>query len=206
MPIAKRNTGVYVIRNLVNGKVYVGSAALHFDVRKGYHLPRLRKGTHENTYLQRAWNKYGESNFQFEVLETCSPDRCLVREQHWMDFYGSYDRRYGYNICPVAGSVRGTKWSDERRRKGFSVETRRKIGDAKRGVKLSTESIAKRTAKLTGLKRSAETKERLRLSAIKRGISPETRRKMEETKRRNRSARKQEKVNQTAATHAGRSI
>lgn len=154
-------TGVYAIKNRLNGKVYVGSASLKFTIRTEYHRSRLRKGIHENIYLQRAWNKYGAKSFVFVILEKCSPNDCLKREQYWMDFYRSYERSNGYNICPTAGSMRGTKWTEERKQLGFSIETRAKMSAARKGRKLSPESIEKRTAKQKGLKRTELTKARL---------------------------------------------
>src|SRR3970040_1255088 len=54
--------GVYKILNVMNGKVYVGSAA-NFKSRWKFHLGQLRYGNHHSITLQRAYNKYGERNF-----------------------------------------------------------------------------------------------------------------------------------------------
>ena len=52
----------------MNGKKYVGSA-VNFKRRRRKHRKSLRKGTHHSPHLQNAWNKYGEDNFKFDVLE-----------------------------------------------------------------------------------------------------------------------------------------
>jgi group I intron endonuclease len=111
--------GVYRIVNLVTGKVYVGSAAVSLRQRGLYHRSFLRRGKHDNLYLQRAWDKDGEHNFRFEVLETCETSACIGREQHWMDLLGSADRARGYNLCPVArsGPMEGRRHSEASRRK-----------------------------------------------------------------------------------------
>lgn len=59
---------VYQIRNLINNKRYIGSTK---DViqRWKYHKDNLQKNRHGNQYLQHAWNKYGENNFVFEIIE-----------------------------------------------------------------------------------------------------------------------------------------
>lgn len=59
---------IYKIRNLLNGKFYVGSAQ---DTRTRFrqHRRLLRKGIHHCKHLQNAWNKYGEELFKFEVIE-----------------------------------------------------------------------------------------------------------------------------------------
>ena len=61
-------SGVYQIRCIPTGKIYVGSA-VNLSKRQRDHVNSLRQGDHENVYLQRAWDKYGEENFEFTVLE-----------------------------------------------------------------------------------------------------------------------------------------
>ena len=89
------NSGIYQIRNLINDKVYVGRAK-NFEQRSYNHFRNLRNGGHVNTYLQNAFNKYGEENFVFEVLECITAeDEILFREQLYLD-EGFGD----YNISP----------------------------------------------------------------------------------------------------------
>jgi hypothetical protein len=54
--------------------------------------------------LQSAWNKYGESQFKFSVLEFTKMDDRLRTEQIWIDKTGCAKRRTGFNIFDVAGS------------------------------------------------------------------------------------------------------
>jgi group I intron endonuclease len=107
-------TGIYQIRNLMNGKLYIGSAAglQGFAGRWRVHKHRLNKNQHHSLILQNAWNKYGESFFTFEILFYCDPKDCLVYEQIALD---SIKPRY--NICKIAGSQLGQKRSLESRRK-----------------------------------------------------------------------------------------
>jgi hypothetical protein len=58
-PLGGWKTGVYGIRNRINGKVYVGSASKSLAGRIRGHLSGLTKGTHFNRHLQAAWNRYG---------------------------------------------------------------------------------------------------------------------------------------------------
>lgn len=59
---------IYSIKNKVNNKQYIGSATGHYR-RKSQHMYMLRRGIHFNPHLQSSFNKYGESNFEFKVLE-----------------------------------------------------------------------------------------------------------------------------------------
>lgn len=111
-----KGSGVYSLTNENNGKVYVGSA-LSVQGRIKGHIRQLKRGKHENPYLQRAWDKHGESSFRFDVIESCDPSQCVIREQHWIDQLKSYERDKGYNLSPSASSTLGLKWSDEAKRR-----------------------------------------------------------------------------------------
>ena len=63
--------GIYGIRNKINGHIYVGKTGMNFGDRWDSHKSLLRNGKHFNLYLQRAWNKYGEINFEFIIIEEC---------------------------------------------------------------------------------------------------------------------------------------
>jgi len=118
-------TGVYQIRNVRNNKLYIGSAAgaQGFQGRWGKHLRGLRKNYHHSPVLQNAWNKHGEESFTFEVLEECVPEKCVEREQHYLDsilFASCNDDRFsrlGYNLNRAANSRLGSKCSEETRAK-----------------------------------------------------------------------------------------
>src|SRR3990172_6454555 len=60
--------GVYAIVNIQNGNLYIGSTVdlLH---RAEDHFRNLRRGTHRNEHLQKAFRKYGECSFCLTVLE-----------------------------------------------------------------------------------------------------------------------------------------
>jgi len=122
-------TGVYGIFNLVNGKVYIGSSEYNFKSRWNRHRSELRKHI-ARKHLQAAWNKYGEKNFNFRVLDRCPPDEYLVKEQQWIDLYLAYDRDLGYNTSPTAGSNKGLH---------PSKNTKAKTSAAMKGVKKSEE-------------------------------------------------------------------
>lgn len=123
---------IYKITNIVNDKFYIGSASF-YDKRIGTHISLLRKGEHDNIYLQSAFNKYGESNFRFEIIEAVDcKENLLNREQYWLDITKCYNRAIGYNLCRNAFSRIGQK---------MSPAARKKIGDFWRGKKFSKKRI-----------------------------------------------------------------
>ena len=156
--------GVYRIKNTGNGKLYIGSS-VNCKQRIGQHKSALRNGRHHSRYLQREWNKSGEDAFAFDVVETCASEHVRAVEQVFIEYFKSANSQHGYNMCPVAGSCRGTKASDETRRKmsqaaiGHSVseQTRRMISAAHTGRKHSDEMRAKVSAAQKGKKLKTET-------------------------------------------------
>lgn len=99
--------GIYAVRHLASGKVYVGSA-VNVAHRLYNHTWHLSRGTHKNAHLQSAWRKYGDVAFALELLEAVPRATDLIsREQVWIDLFDACNRTAGYNACPVAGSVLG---------------------------------------------------------------------------------------------------
>lgn len=60
---------VYQIKNLVNGKFYVGSTIRISRRRRYEHFGELQRNKHSNSHLQSAFNKYGKDSFLFIVIE-----------------------------------------------------------------------------------------------------------------------------------------
>lgn len=184
-------TGVYVILNVINGKVYIGSAARGIRRRAWQHLNALRKGVHKSRHLQSAFKKYGEDAFEFVVIEWCSPEECITREQVWLDEYEGADRRYGYNTVPTAGSQLGLVHSGETKEKlsrltkeqwkRLTPAERLTFGRGMKGKKHTDEIKAVIAAASTGRRHSEET--RAKMSAVQKSIgdrnrSPEHRAKL----------------------------
>lgn len=98
-----RSSGIYQILCIPSGKIYIGST-VDLRARWGRHRRSLRQGKHSNAYLQQAWDKYGEANFEFSVLEFVETSKLLQNEQIWIDQCRCVDRSIGFNIFDVAGS------------------------------------------------------------------------------------------------------
>lgn len=148
-----RSPGIYIIKCLKNGKFYIGSS-INLRARLNQHRNDLRKDKHANKHLQAAWNKYGEKQFEFKILEYCERDMTLIREQHFIDVLRPYERGIGFNIgIDATAAMLGRKASDE---------TRAKLSEKRRQRKLAPETIAKSAIARTGKKRTPEQIERIR--------------------------------------------
>lgn len=95
-----KKSGVYLIKNLINNKVYVGQS-FNIHRRMIEHINLLKnKSLDENRYLIEDWFKYGRDNFQYIVVEYLEKDRNILkeREKHWINHFNSFNEDTGYNL------------------------------------------------------------------------------------------------------------
>lgn len=164
LPLCNK-TGIYSITCLVTGKVYIGSA-LCIRARLFVHRSELDKNKHCNARLQNAWNKYGRSQFYFNVVKVCDPDVLVELEQYWIDYLQTRDDRYGFNMQDAGPcGRRGLKLSDDAR---FLMSIQRK-GKAPVEATLAA-AIANRGKKRQPF--SEETKQKMREIALRNGQDP----------------------------------
>lgn len=149
-----RLTGIYHIKNIINNKIYIGSAADFYE-RWHSHNHYLNSGNHHNVHLQRAFEKYGRENFIFEIIEIVEDKSKLIeREQYYIDTL-----KPEYNIRKDATSNLGIK---------FSIEHRAKLSAWQIGNKLSKETKYKISKTLSGRIISEEI--RIRMGAAHRKL------------------------------------
>jgi group I intron endonuclease len=129
-------SGIYWIRNTLNGKRYVGSA-VNVDKRLRDHRALLNKGAHHCRSLQYAWVKHSEAAFIFEPIEAVEPTKAALdsREQAHLDT--AFATGLAYNICRKAGSCLGVK---------RSAATRGKMSLARKSLDLKGEKFGRLTA------------------------------------------------------------
>ncbi len=172
-------SGIYKIENVINGKIYIGSATSLMK-RLGQHKNQLRQQKHPNIKLQRSWNKYGEAAFVFAPVEMVVDKSLLIaREQHWLDSEQPY-----YNIAKVAGSNLGVVASEASRKKASTaLKGRPKTPEARANMRIAAqnrtpEHRAKISASLLGKVVSAATREKMSANRIGKKATPETLKRM----------------------------
>lgn len=147
-------SGVYIIKHTETGRVYIGSSC-NMRARIRSHIVSLNKRSHRNRFLQRAWDKYGPGAFEFNRLLICKKEDNLFFEQRAIDSYRAYDKRFGFNAVPVAGSNVGMRHSEE---------TKEKLRKASTGRKKSQDEIERIRAASTGRLHTEDAKRKMSLA------------------------------------------
>lgn len=91
---------VYGIRNLANGKIYVGRTHCIYK-RAKQHARRFEVGApgHKPSHLYHALAKYGPQSFDIFPLEFCDDLKKLPAiELKWIEKLKTFDRKFGYNL------------------------------------------------------------------------------------------------------------
>ncbi len=118
--------GIYVIKNLINGKIYVGKSKNCYK-RLHQHVTDIKyddRNYNENCHLLNAVKKYGIDNFECYLLEKFDEtlenlEEVLAdRELYWMKELDSLNKEKGYNL----------RW-DSQGKCFCSEETRKKVGE-----------------------------------------------------------------------------
>lgn len=151
--------GVYVIKNVKNNRVYVGSS-IDLDKRCCDHSSDLNRGVSRNKSLQEDWDLFPDGSFEFEILEECDSSLLLDKEQFHMDkITQKMGWNFLYNRHPNAGSPKGFK---------FSESTKRKMSISHKGVDLSDEHKKNISLARKGIVFSDEHRKNLKLAWKKR--------------------------------------
>lgn len=96
--------GIYQIRNIKNGRIYIGSAK---DLRGRINSNKfqLKMGSHLNREMQKDFSEIGEKGFSFDVLDYLKPKEDLnydytedlkILEEMWLEKIQPYNEK-GYN-------------------------------------------------------------------------------------------------------------
>ena len=140
--------GIYCIENIKNNKKYIGQSV---DIYRRWanHKCDLNGDRHNNEHLQSAWNKYGEDNFIFTIIEQCLEEMLDEREIYYINMYDCMNNSFGYNL-----ETGGNK------NKHPSEETRKKMSEAHIGLQAGENSP------MWGKQLSDETKRKISESKI----------------------------------------
>lgn len=206
---ASVKSGIYIIRNMANGKIYIGSA-VNVNARWGHHRCYLKQGNHQNKHLQNAWYKYGPEQFEFKKLISCSTDELVQYEQAMIDLFKT---RYGwemlYNNAPRAGSNIGVKQTKEHRAQMSEIIKRAKATpefQAKKAAIYNAEFRVKQSIAGKGRRLSPEVRSRFSLSHKGKKHAPEHIANNVASRKRNGKKWSEEQRLKASISHKGKTI
>ena len=109
---------VYMIKNVINGKVYIGSSVNGYK-RYNAHTSHLKKGVHHSIRLQRSFDKYGEEAFVFIVLKYTDKNQHRKEEARVLKMLDATNPEKGYNNSDLTelGVIRHTETSIDKMKK-----------------------------------------------------------------------------------------
>lgn len=132
----KGKCGIYSIKNVINNKRYIGSSKNLYN-RLHEHLHNLKYKKSHNRHLQSSWDKYGEDNFEYSILEFCEIDKRFIREQYYLDI-----KMPEYNFATKVIAFEGRIVPEETRRK-ISETLKRKYANKEIQVQKSISKYKK---------------------------------------------------------------
>jgi len=164
------NSGIYIIRNIINGKFYIGSSKDLIN-RWKHHKFYLNNAKHPNKHLQHAWTKYGSDNFEFDVLHYEQPEYLLSLEQIYLDRFSKVEWCYNIAQSSTAPGLGRTPSKETRQLMSKLMSGRLRtqshkdnLSRALMGNKISDETKSKISKSLKGKIESNETKLKKSLS------------------------------------------
>jgi group I intron endonuclease len=138
---ASTKAGIYTITNTVNGKQYVGSS-VNVERRWKEHKSTLRNGTHGNSKLRNAANKYGIDSLKFEQIVSirdADVDKETLFKYEDLMFK---ELQPELNLAPVAGSTLGYKQTAEQRKRNSEAMKVKHASDPEYREKMAAATAA----------------------------------------------------------------
>ena len=184
---------IYVIKNCINDKIYIGQTSKTLKVRFNEHKRDSKKLNYYNMLIYKAMNKYGTNNFIIRPIDcikgvslNCLKKSLDEKEIHYINIFKSKSKNVGYNLTNGGSGCTG---------RILSVYSKKKISDSKLGEKnpmfgskWSEEKRTQMTKRMSGKNNhnygkplSDETKDKLSKILIGRIISDESKQKISET-------------------------
>jgi group I intron endonuclease len=142
------SSGIYLIRNLINNKKYVGKS-INIEQRWREHK-KPRSGC---IYIRNAIQKYGIENFEFTIIEFFNSetphlrDILSIREDYWINHLDTFaNHGKGYNL--TCNGKEGMEVSSKTREK-MSASQKRVIHTPEWNKNVSKALIGKKNPKIS---------------------------------------------------------
>lgn len=132
----KKVSGIYVIKCIANGKIYLGSSV---DIARRWssHLSQLKNDKHPNKQMQEDFNKYGWDRFSFRIKTECLQRELYEQEAKYL---ARYNKDTLYNVKRVLNTQKKIRRGKEAAnyREKWSAKN---LGENNPNVKYKVEQI-----------------------------------------------------------------
>lgn len=178
---------IYIIKNVINNKLYIGQTMYDFKTR---YQNNLYKNT-DNVHLKKSIEKYGLENFvideEFDVAY--SKEELDKLEKMYINIYETMNREKGYN--KMSGGSNGRPNEETKRKMSEShlgimhtEESKKLMSEIKKGIKPTVETKKKMSeSRKKYLEEHPEIKEKVREQMKKRGMTKEIKKKISNSKK-----------------------
>lgn len=106
---------IYSILNIYTNKSYIGKS-IHPYQRFKKHLSKLKNNKHENSKLQRSYNKHGKNAFELSILYETKDTNWGKYEIMFIALFNTTNDKCGYNIGKGGESSMVTKEIQEKQK------------------------------------------------------------------------------------------
>lgn len=186
----KKKFVIYKFQNLIDGKIYIGKTARTLSERLKEHLKKSIP-----CYIDRAINKYGIENFDFDIIADADTEKELNKlEKFFIKFFGCKFPD-GYNLTDGGEGILGYKapsalsqrLSEQHKGRPVTQKQRQAISKKLKEREFTAEHKANISAAKLGHSVDNDTREKLRNANLEKKHSAATRLKMSNSNKNKRA-------------------
>lgn len=174
--------GIYKIKNMINGKVYVGQS-VDIEQRWRQHTQYCNNDNRNSSHLYKSMKKYGIDNFEFSIICEVPESSLDQYEISYIKYYETTNSNKGYNKThggangrlseetkkKISAANKGKKRTEEEKQKMSNIQKNRSPEIAKRaGLKLRG-----RQSPNKGVPHTEEAKQKIKIARSKQIITEE---------------------------------
>lgn len=142
MPKYKKICCIYILKNKLNGKVYIGQTVDYYRRMNEYKNRKSSTSKSSKYGIMEEIEKVGFENFESGIVKECTKDELDYYEMYYIGKYKSYVKSYGYNSSHL----------NKKKKKTLTKDTKKKMSKAHTGLKEESETKRKKSNKVYAIK------------------------------------------------------
>ena len=133
---------IYMLKNKLNGKVYIGQTVDYYRRMNEYKNRKSSSSKSSKYVIMQEIEKYGFDNFESSILKECEKEELDKYEMFYISKYKSYVKSYGYNSFHL----------NKKKKQTLSKETRKKMSKSHSGLKEESDTKRKKSNKVYAIR------------------------------------------------------